>query len=83
MPGGSQGMGPGSRQNPCQNGVLRKLPPGLPDQQRWLGTLAGALFGGLGAWDGVQKNAYFWQGNGKKPRRSTGPMECITFEGIP
>eukprot|EP00983_Pelagomonas_calceolata_P094736 1157920-Pelagomonas_calceolata.AAC.2 len=45
VPGGAQGLGPESRQDACRNGVLRKPSPGLPDQQRWLGTLPGAHSG--------------------------------------
>eukprot|EP00983_Pelagomonas_calceolata_P100081 1158529-Pelagomonas_calceolata.AAC.13 len=33
--GGCPRCGLESRQNPCQDEVLRKLPPGLADQQHW------------------------------------------------
>eukprot|EP00983_Pelagomonas_calceolata_P005066 165004-Pelagomonas_calceolata.AAC.2 len=57
---GTQGVGPGNRQNSCQNGVLRKLPPGLPDLQQWLGTLPGAYSGGVwGAGAGFQEIAHY------------------------
>eukprot|EP00983_Pelagomonas_calceolata_P015141 482383-Pelagomonas_calceolata.AAC.1 len=42
VPEGAQGAGPKKRQNACQNGVLKKLSPRLPDQKRWLGTSSGA-----------------------------------------
>eukprot|EP00983_Pelagomonas_calceolata_P025743 806313-Pelagomonas_calceolata.AAC.2 len=41
--GGSQGVDQkAGKYIPAQNEVLEKLPPGLPDQQRWLGNLPGA-----------------------------------------
>ena len=40
VPGGAQGAGPGF---PCQNGVLRKWPCGLPHPQRWLDIILKAL----------------------------------------
>eukprot|EP00983_Pelagomonas_calceolata_P078936 1154452-Pelagomonas_calceolata.AAC.1 len=47
-PGVCQGVGPETRQNTCgvKSGDSWKLSPGLPDQQRWLGTLSGAYSGG-------------------------------------
>eukprot|EP00983_Pelagomonas_calceolata_P058966 1145719-Pelagomonas_calceolata.AAC.4 len=46
--GVAQGVGPEIRQNACQNGVLMKLSPGLPDQQRLLDTSSEAHPGGSG-----------------------------------
>eukprot|EP00967_Tisochrysis_lutea_P100401 scaffold149758_cov13-Tisochrysis_lutea.AAC.1 len=48
VPGGAQGVGPESRHDPCQNEVLKKAPPDLPDHQRLLGTSSGACLGGSG-----------------------------------
>eukprot|EP00983_Pelagomonas_calceolata_P068569 1149975-Pelagomonas_calceolata.AAC.7 len=66
VPRGAQGVGPEIKQNPCQNGVSRKLPPGLPDQQRCLGTLSGAHSGGSGGLGRgsrkLQPGPRFWQG---------------------
>eukprot|EP00983_Pelagomonas_calceolata_P083964 1156266-Pelagomonas_calceolata.AAC.2 len=60
------------RQN-NQNGGSRKPSPRLPDQQRRLGTLSGAYFGGPRGW--VQKLAKFWQGKADICARGTG--SCI------
>eukprot|EP00983_Pelagomonas_calceolata_P125116 1161182-Pelagomonas_calceolata.AAC.18 len=59
--------------NPCQNGVLEKAPPGLPDQQRQLGTSSGAYFGGFrGAGAEVKTIAQFLQENAHIHVRGTG-----------
>eukprot|EP00983_Pelagomonas_calceolata_P109711 1159586-Pelagomonas_calceolata.AAC.13 len=59
-------MGPENRQNACQNGALRKLPPGLPDQQPWMGTSSGANSEGSGGQGQLSRNSLpipqFWQG---------------------
>eukprot|EP00983_Pelagomonas_calceolata_P115530 1160210-Pelagomonas_calceolata.AAC.3 len=60
--GGAQGAGPGNRQNACWSGVVWKLFPGLPDQQRWLGTSSRACFGVQGVASKISRptNASFW-----------------------
>eukprot|EP00983_Pelagomonas_calceolata_P073073 1151996-Pelagomonas_calceolata.AAC.6 len=76
LPRGAQGVGPESRQNACQNGALRKLPPVLPEQLRWLGTSSRAYFGVSGGPGVGARNHFpdlnFGRENGKKPRLSNG-----------
>eukprot|EP00983_Pelagomonas_calceolata_P018388 575708-Pelagomonas_calceolata.AAC.6 len=72
VPGVAQGLGPESRQNACQDGVLRKLSPGLPDQQRWLGTLLGAHFGESGGLGRGPENCSTDLNYGREMARSQG-----------
>eukprot|EP00983_Pelagomonas_calceolata_P084199 1156313-Pelagomonas_calceolata.AAC.10 len=71
LPGDAQGMGPESRLIPCQNG-LNKAPPGLPDQQRWLGTLSGAYLGASGRLGRRSKNRPTLEGKAHNYVRATG-----------
>eukprot|EP00983_Pelagomonas_calceolata_P096936 1158188-Pelagomonas_calceolata.AAC.12 len=58
VPGGAQGVRPESNQNACHNGTLRKLPPGLADQQQWFGISSEAkVWGANGTGVGIKERA--------------------------
>eukprot|EP00983_Pelagomonas_calceolata_P100975 1158638-Pelagomonas_calceolata.AAC.6 len=73
------GCGVKNRQNACRNGVSRKLSPGLPDLQRWLGTSSGAYSGGSRG--RVPENPKIWHENGKSGSQSNpcAIRGCDTF----
>ena len=64
VPGGAQGAGPGF---PCQNGVLRKWPRGLPHPRWWLDIIFGS--GGPGG-----------QGRGSRKSLNFGRKSSILCE---